>query len=156
MKLPALVPILLLGALAADASAQTVQRCEDSSGRPTYTNGPCPAGTRAARPVDTAPPVQDADAKAARERARADLERADALKREEARADSQTRAVAERQRKADAAQADRCARAQRDLARARENRDELGRTRAAKAEQLRKAERTLSQREEDVAHLCAH
>lgn len=151
--IPALISALVL-ALAPKAHAQPVQRCEDASGRPTYTNGPCPAGSRATRTVDTAPPVQDADAKSARERARRDLERADALKRDEARAESQARAANERQQRADAAQAERCERARRDRARARENRDELGRTRTAKPEQIRKADRTLSQREEDLARLC--
>ena len=135
------------------ATAQAIQRCEDGAGRPTYTNGNCPAGTRATRPVDTAPPVSDADRKAAQAQARQEAERVKALDKEAA-AEQQRRAASDKTQRADADRTARCERSRRDLARAQATRADLG-ARAVKVEAMQKADRAIAQAEEKVGRDCS-
>ncbi len=57
-----LAPVLgvlafVLAAAPAAAADQTVFRCESKEGRVTYSDEPCPSGSRAARKLDESPPV---------------------------------------------------------------------------------------------------
>lgn len=135
------------------ATAQAIQRCEDSAGRPTYTNGNCPSGTRAARPVDTAPPVSDADRKAAQAQARQEAERVKALDKEATTEQQHRRAASDKTQRAEADRAARCERSRRELARAQATRADLG-TRAVKVEAMQKADRAIAQAEEKVGRDC--
>lgn len=52
------LPLVIIGtSLAGIAGAQSVNRCEGTDGRVTYTNEPCPSTARKARTVDDSPPV---------------------------------------------------------------------------------------------------
>jgi hypothetical protein len=65
-RLRALAPLVLMLALAAlrlaiapaHAGALTVQRCETTDGRVTYSDGACPAGTTLRRTLDYAPSLE--------------------------------------------------------------------------------------------------
>jgi hypothetical protein len=144
--------VLLLPAAQA-ASAQGIQRCEDGTGRATYTNGPCPSGTQATRPVNTAPAVPDAERKAAEARTRQDSQAVKAIERERAAEEARTKAQADKARKAEAGDAARCDKARRDLERARSTRSELS-SRAATVEQMQRADREVGRREEDLSRAC--
>ena len=74
---------LLLGTAWTTAAAQTVQRCEAADGKVTYSNSPCPDGTKSARQVNTTPPIAVEEQKAAKDRAKRDA--ADAKDAEKAR-----------------------------------------------------------------------
>lgn len=148
---PALCVLLLATALA--AQAQGIQRCEDGRGGATYTNGPCPAGTKATRPVDTAPPVADADRKAAEARARQDGQAVKSIERERTAEEARAKAQADKVRKAEAGNAARCDKARRDLERSRTTRAELS-SRASTVEQMQRADREVGRREEDLARAC--
>jgi hypothetical protein len=63
----ALVTVLLAGLTS--PSARAVQRCESAQGTVTYSDAPCPPGTRTVRQIDAAPVPVPSDQKAARERA---------------------------------------------------------------------------------------
>lgn len=148
---PALCVLLI--ALSLAAQAQGIQRCEDGRGGATYTNGPCPAGTKAARPVDTAPPVAEADRKAAEARARQDSQAVKSIERERTAEDARAKAQADKARKAEAGNAARCDKARRDLERSRTTRAELS-SRASTVEQMQRADREVGRREEDLARAC--
>lgn len=53
-------PLAVCALLTPPALADAVQRCEDASGRITYSNETCPPGTRRSRAVDTSEPVTGA------------------------------------------------------------------------------------------------
>lgn len=148
---PALCALLL--ATAGAAQSQGIQRCEDGRGGATYTNSPCPAGTKAARPVDTAPPVTDADRKAAEARARQDSQSVKSMERERTAEETRAKTQADKARKAEAGNAARCDKARRDLERSRTTRAELS-SRASTVEQMQRADREVGRREEDLARAC--
>lgn len=95
--------LLALGPLA--VSAQTL-RCESPDGKVTYANVACPDGTRPVRTLPPPDPPSAGDAKAARERARADQEQVQKLERarqaEEAERARQRTAAAKLKEKHDA------------------------------------------------------
>ena len=148
-----LVLCALLLSAALGAQAQGIQRCEDGRGGATYTNGSCPAGTQLARPVNTAPPVNDADRKAAEARARQDTQAVKSIERERAAEEARVKAQADKTRKAEPANSARCDKARRDLERARTTRTELS-SRAATVEQMQRADREVGRREEDLGRAC--
>jgi len=62
---------LVLGLLlAGSATAQDVFRCDGKDGKVTYGDAPCPAGSRATRRLEDAPPVSTASGKGAPRNAR--------------------------------------------------------------------------------------
>lgn len=148
----ALCALLLPAALS--AHAQDIHRCEDSRGGAIYTNVPCPAGTQAVRPVDTALPVSDADRKAAEVRARQESQAVKSIERERAAEEARAKAQADKLRKAEASNAARCDKARRDLERVRATRAELS-SRASTVEQMQRADREVGRREEDLARACS-
>lgn len=155
-SVPATVHALVLALLpfaAPGAHAQGIQRCEDPSGRATYTNANCPAGTKPAREVNTAPPVSDADRRAAEARARQDSNALKAIEREQSKEAASAKTKADKSSKADADRAARCDKARRDLERARTTRTELS-SRAATVEQMQRADREVGRREEDLGRAC--
>ncbi len=148
----------LLLALPAAAFAQGVQRCEAPDGKVTYSNTRCPDGTSAVRQVNTAPPVAVDEAKAAKDRARDDAARAREL--DKAKQDEEARerkAVEQKQAvdaKSDAAarakERDRCDKARRELAKARDLRADLTAKGAASIGDMQKADREVTRREAAV------
>lgn len=105
LKPARILPALLLALASAGAVAQTV-RCESPDGKVTYANAACPEGTRAVRTLPPPDPPNAADAKAARERARADQQRVQKMERqqqaEEAERVRQRAAEAKKNEKRDA------------------------------------------------------
>lgn len=145
----------LLAALPAAVFAQGVQRCEAPDGKVTYSNTRCPEGTSAVRQVNTSPPVAVEEANAAKERARSDADRVRELDKARQDEEAKVRKAAERRHEADAKaeaaakakERDRCNRARRELAGARDARAELMEKRAASIEQMQKADREVTRRE---------
>lgn len=84
----------LLASAASDAPAQAIQRCESSGGTVSYANGPCPAGSKPVREVNTAPAISVSDQKSARDRASRDAKQLERLERD--RKAEETRAEKER------------------------------------------------------------
>ncbi len=126
----ALVAVLLAGLTS--PSARAVQRCESAQGTVTYSDAPCPPGTRAVREVDAAPAPVPSDQKAARERAARDskaLQEAQARRRAEEAEAQRARANAlklAQKKQFECRQLEqRAAAARDDLARAPLNRREL-------------------------------
>lgn len=149
---------LALAALHATAAATTVQRCEASDGKVTYSNTQCPEGTTPKRKVDTAPPVSVDEQKAAKERARQDSQAAKQLDKqaEKQRAQEQTKAAkdsAER-KKTETRSRERCDKALHELDRARDRRADLA-ARTRTIEQEQKAEAEVKRRETDAKRDCA-
>jgi flagellum-specific peptidoglycan hydrolase FlgJ len=140
------------------AAAETVRRCEAEDGKVTYSNSPCPEGTKTTRQVNTTPPVTIDEQKAAKDRAKRDA--ADAKDAERARDKEQEKeqAKAERaaaeQNKAQAKERERCDRARRELERARSARASLLQQRAATIDEMQKADREISKREGEAAKSC--
>lgn len=149
------VAAVFAAALAAAAvQAQEVQRCEGADGRVTYSNSVCPAGSRQVRSVNTAPPVQVDEQRAAQARAKKEIAGAEKLEREqEAEQARQERLAAQRNKQA-AKTASGCERAKRELAVARKSREALDQ-RAFTVPQVDKAEREVTRREQAVAKACA-
>jgi len=145
----------LLAALTIAVSAQGVQRCESPDGKVTYSNTRCPDGTSAVRQVNTSPPVTVEDASAAKERARTDAARVRDLEKAQQDGEAKARKAAEQKQQADAKseaaakakERDRCERARRELAQARDARADLMEKRAASIEQMQKADRDVARRE---------
>jgi multidrug resistance efflux pump len=100
--LRALLAAFACGAAAPAVSAPLV-RCESADGKVTYANEGCPPGTQFRREVKKAEPVDPADARRARERARDDAERVESIeqqrRREEEKA-AQARAAAAKKEEA--------------------------------------------------------
>lgn len=149
--LPLLVALPVAGACSAAVSAaEPIQRCETASGAVTYSNGPCPAGTKPVRHVDTSPPVSVADRQAARDRARRDAQQLERLERDR-RAE---RLAAEKARIAAAQKEERRARECRKLAASvDEARDALSRATLA---QRTAAERRLARAQDRYARDCGN
>jgi hypothetical protein len=148
---------LALGAAAAGAAlaqAASVQRCEGKDGRVTYSNTQCPQGTVPVRKVNTDPPVSVEARQAAQDLAKKDATAAKQLDKDQAQQEARDRKQADERAKADARAREKCERAKRDLERARATRAELG-SRAAKIEQLQKADLAIGRHEADVAKQCA-
>lgn len=141
--------------LPAVAIAQGVQRCEAPDGKVTYSNTRCPDGTSAVRQVNTSPPVTVEDANAAKERARGDAARARDIDRAREDEAAKVRKAADQKQEADAKaeaaaqrkERERCDRARRELAGARDARADLMEKRAASIEQMQKADREVTRRE---------
>ncbi len=112
------------------ATSQTM-RCESADGKVTYANAACPDGTRSVRTLPPAPEPTPADAKAARDRLKADRQQVQQLEREQ-------RNAAARQERERAAQA-----------RQQAERDQACRALALKAAQAdeRVSKSTLAKRE---------
>lgn len=140
------------------AAAQTVQRCEAADGKVTYSNSPCPDGTKSVRQVNTTPPIAVEEQKAAKDRARRDAADAkDAEKvrdKEHAKEEAKPERTAAEQKKAQAKERERCDRAKGDLERARSARASLLQQRAATIEEMQKADREISKREAEAAKAC--
>lgn len=151
----AIVGVALGAAVAGAASAQSasVQRCEGKDGRVTYSNTQCPEGTVPVRKVNTDPPVSVEARQAAQDLAKKDAAAAKQLEKDQAQQDARDSKQADERAKADAKARERCERAKRDLDRARTTRAELG-GRAAKVEQLQKADLAISRHEAEVAKDC--
>ena len=151
----AVVTLALTGA--ASAQSSSVQRCESKDGRVTYSNTQCPDGTVPVRKVNTDPPVSVEAKKAAQELAKKDSAAAQQIDKEQAEQEARDRKQAEERAKADAkadaTAKERCARAKRNLERARATRADLG-TRAATAEKLQTADREVGRHEAEVAKDC--
>ena len=149
---------LLLGTAWTTAAAQTVQRCEAADGKVTYSNSPCPDGTKSARQVNTTPPIAVEEQKAAKDRAKRDA--ADAKDAEKARdkerekQEAKVERAAAEQKKAQAKERERCDRAKGDLERARSARASLLQQRAASIDEMQKADREISKREAEAAKAC--
>jgi len=144
---PLLRPALACCALvfaASAAHAQTIQRCE-GGGTVTYSNGPCPPGTQAARTLAPSAPPDAAEGKAARERAQREARELDRIERER----KAEEARAEKQRQANAKKDEAKARECRKLAlRLDQAKDALARaTLAKRADAERKARRAEEQYE---------
>lgn len=149
------VAAVLAAALAATAlQAQEVQRCEAADGRVTYSNAACPAGSRPVRSVNTSPPVQLDEQRAAQARAKKEIATADKLERERAAAQAQQERLAAQRKKETAKTASGCERAKRELTVARNSRAALDQ-RAFTVPQVDKAEREITRREQAVAKACA-
>lgn len=153
MRTACLALALSLGLAAGAASAAGIQRCEDAQGRSTYTNGNCPPGTQAAREVNTAPPVSDADRSAAQQRSKSEVDRAKALDRQEEQEREKLRAQQERERKAQAAAAERCDKARRELKLAQQAREELS-GKNGRVEQRQRADRLIRRQQDEVERVC--
>jgi hypothetical protein len=140
------------------AAAQTVQRCEAADGKVTYSNSPCPDGTKSVRQVNTTPPIAVEEQKAAKDRARRDAADAkDAEKvrdKERAQEEAKAERTAAEQKKAQAKERERCNRAKGDLELARSARASLLQQRAATIEEMQKADREISKREAEAAKAC--
>jgi len=145
----------LIAALPAAVFAQGVQRCESPDGKVTYSNTRCPEGTSAVRQVNTSPPVAVEEANAAKERARNDAARVREIDKAREDEEAKVRKAAEQKQEADAKseaatkakERERCDRARRELAKARDARADLMEKRAASIEQMQKADREVSRRE---------
>ena len=154
----AAILMFMLATTGTPTAAQTVQRCEATDGKVTYSNSACPDGTKSVRQVNTTPPIAVEEQKAAKDRARRDAANAKEVEKardkeretEEAKAE---RAAAE-QRKAQAKERERCDRAKRDLERARSARASLLQQRAATIDEMQKTDREISRREADAAKAC--
>jgi hypothetical protein len=148
------VAAVFAAALAAAAvQAQDVQRCEAADGRVTYSNAACPAGSRPVRSVNTSPPVQVDERRAAQARAKKEMATADKLERERAAEQAQQERLAAQRKKETAKTASGCERAKRELAVARNSRAALDQ-RAFTVSQVDKAEREVTRREQAVAKAC--
>lgn len=103
-----------IGAFAADASAQAaqMQRCESPDGKVTYANVACPEGTKPVRAVAPAAGPSADDARAARERLKADQQQVQKIDKARAAEEAQQ----QRERAAQARQAADRERACRKLA----------------------------------------
>jgi hypothetical protein len=136
----AAVLVSLASAPALAQSAATLQRCESPDGKVTYANIACPDGTRAVRAVPPASAPSAEDARAARERLKADQQQVQKIDKARAAGDAQL----QRERAAQARQAADRERACRKLAaRVRQAEETLSRAALAKREtadrQLQKA-----------------
>lgn len=155
MRLILCIAVAVAAALAPDASAQGVQRCEAADGKVTYSNTRCPEGTSAVRQVNTTPPVAVDEAKAARERARDDAARVreldkakqDEVAQERKAAEQKQAAEAKAEAAARAKERERCDKARRELAKARDARADLTAKRAASIGDMQKADREVTRRE---------
>lgn len=151
---PGLALAVLL-ALPAAGFTQGVQRCETPDGKVTYSNTRCPDGTSAVRQVNTTPPVAIDDAKAAKDRARDDAARARELDKAKQDEEAKERRAAEQKQAADAKaeaaarakERDRCDKARRELAKARDVRADLTAKGAASISDMQKADRDVTRRE---------
>lgn len=150
--------LFLLVTSGTHAAAETVQRCEAADGKVTYSNSPCPDGTKVVRQVNTTPPIAVEEQKAAKDRAKRDA--ADAKDAEKARdkeretEEAKAERAAAEQKKVQAKERERCDRARRDLERARSARASLLQQRAATIDEMQKADREISKREAEVAKAC--
>ena len=143
----------VLLAIDTTSRAQSVQRCESTDGKVTYSNTQCPDGTKPVRSVNTTPPVAVDEQKAAKEHAKREADQAKAADktRDKEAADAQ-RAAAE-QKKAQAKERERCDKARKELTQAMDTRAALHR-KAATIQQMQKAEDEIAKREKDVAKSC--
>jgi hypothetical protein len=139
---------------AAAVQAQEVQRCEGADGRVTYSNAACPAGSRPVRSVNTSPPVQVDEQRAAQARAKKEIATADKLERERAAGQTKQERLDAQRKKEAAKVAVGCERAKRELAVARKSREALDQ-RAFTVPQVDKAEQEIARREQAVAKDCA-
>lgn len=134
------VGIAFASAAALAQSGAALQRCESPDGKVTYANVACPDGTRAVRAVPPAAAPSAEDARAARERLKADQQQVQKIDKARAAEDAQL----QRERAAQARQAADRERACRKLAaRVTQAEETLGRAALAKREtadrQLQKA-----------------
>jgi hypothetical protein len=152
----AIVGVAIGAAVAGAASAQaaSVQRCEGKDGRVTYSNTQCPEGTVPVRKVNTDPSISVEARQAAQDQAKKDATAAKQLDKDRAQQEARDRKQADERAKADAKAREKCERARRDLEQARATRAELG-SRAAKVEQMQKADLAIGRHEADVAKECA-
>ena len=114
--------LLILALAGAGAAAQTV-RCEGPDGKVTYANSACPDGTRAVRTLPPLDPPTAADARSARERARADQQQVQRIEQQRQAEDAERarrRAVEAKQEERRAAQCRRLAQRLRDAEQALE------------------------------------
>mgnify|MGYP001187260715 CR=1 FL=1 len=136
----------LLLAASAEPAAQTV-RCESPGGKVTYANTACPDGATAVRTLPPAEPPSPADARAARERLKADQKQVQALDREreaedKAQARRRAAAAAAREKREAACRklAQQVAEAEADLSRAALNKREPAERRLQRARARESAE----------------
>lgn len=150
------VALCLTGALitiGADSHAQSVQRCESSDGKVTYSNTQCPDGTKPVRNVNTSPPVAVDQQKAAKERAKRDATEVKAIEKSSDKEAADAQRAAAEQKKAQAKERERCDKAKKELAQAMDTRAALHR-KGATIQQMQKAEDEIAKREKDVAKTC--
>lgn len=100
--------VLGAAAFAAPAAAQMV-RCESAAGKVTYGNVDCPPGSRPVRTVPDMPPPNAADARAARERAKADQQAVQKIEKQQRAEEAQAAKARAAQAKKDAERGKACA-----------------------------------------------